>query len=70
MSDNYSPCGALLFPGLTYADALRRVLDDGATRYTLRDRIRADQERDPVDCVTDAEVLLALNQLRLREATT
>lgn len=67
MSTDTVLTGSPLFPDLTYAEAVASVLADAATRYSLCDRIRADQERDPVDCVSDAEVLLALNARRLDE---
>lgn len=57
---------ATLFPGLNYAEAVARVMADSAMRYRLRARIRKDQ-LDPVDCAADAEILLALNALRLIE---
>jgi hypothetical protein len=68
MSTARASRGAMSFPGLTYTEAVARVLADGATRYKLRDRILEDQERDPVDSAGDAEVLLALNELRLNDA--
>lgn len=68
MSTAQASNSAFSFPGLTYTEAVARVLADGATRYKLRDRILEDRERDPVDSAADAEVLLALNELRLNEA--
>ena len=67
MSQDTVSTRSSLFPDLTYAEAVASVLADAATRYSLRDRIRADQDRDPVDCVSDAQVLLALNARRLDE---
>jgi hypothetical protein len=68
MSIKSASQGDSLFHGSIYAEAVARVLADGATRYKLRDRILEDQQRDPVDSTADAEVLLALNNLRLNEA--
>jgi hypothetical protein len=67
MSNDTTSRGTSLFPGLSYAEAVARVLADIATRYSLRDRIREDLARDPVDCVADADILLALNELRMNE---
>lgn len=67
MSNDTNARGTTLFGGLTYAEAVTRVLADIGTRHILRDRIREDQELDPVDCAADAEILLALNELRLSE---
>lgn len=53
------------FAGLTYGEALRRVIADPATRHTLRQRTLEDAERDPVDSLNDAEVLCAVQTLRL-----
>jgi hypothetical protein len=68
MAQERPALSALLFPGMTHAQALERVLADPGTRYAVRERIREDQARDPVDSVADAEVLLALHELRLQEA--
>jgi len=53
------------FEGLTYDEALRLVVSDPATRYSLRQRILEDAARDPVDSLNDAEVLCAMQKLRL-----
>lgn len=55
------------FDGLSHAQAVAQVLADPAARYLLRARIQEDQTRDPVDCTADAELLLALHQLRCQE---
>lgn len=56
------------FAGLSYGEALQRVIADPATRCTLRQRILEDAERDPVDSLNDAEVLCAVQTLRLQAA--
>lgn len=66
MSRERPAISALLFPGLNYTQALARVLADPGTRYAVRQRLAEDVERDPVDSVADAEVLLALLELRLQ----
>jgi len=53
------------FAGLTYDEALRLVIADPSTRCSLRQRILEDAERDPVDSLNDAEVLCAMQKLRL-----
>lgn len=50
---------------LSYDEAVQRVISDPATPYKLRQRILEDAERDPVDSLNDAEVLCALQKLRL-----
>lgn len=67
MTEERSALAAQLFPGMTHAQAVQQVLADPATRYTLRERIREDAVRDPVDTVSDALVLLGLQELRLQE---
>ena len=51
--------------GLTYDEAVQRVISDPSTPYKLRQRILEDAQRDPVDSLNDAEVLCALQKLRL-----
>lgn len=53
------------FAGLAYRDAAARVLSDPATRHAVRESILDDAQRDPVDCLKDAELLLALARLRV-----
>lgn len=67
MTEERSALCAQFFPGMSYAQAVQQVLADPATRYTVRERIREDAARDPVDSVSDALVLLALQELRLQE---
>lgn len=68
MTEEQSALAAQLFPGMTHVQAMQQVLADPGTRYTLRERIREDAARDPVDSVSDALVLMALQELRLQEA--
>lgn len=68
MTEEQSALAVQLFPGMTHAQAVQQVLADPGTRYTLRERIREDAARDPVDSVSDALVLMALQELRLQEA--
>ncbi len=55
--------------GLTYDQALRLVVADPSTRRRLRQRILEDVERDPVHSLNDAEILCALQKLRLDAAS-
>ncbi len=54
------------FDGMTYDQAVQSVLDDPATTYSIRQRIQDDARRDPLDCLTDAEVHHALTSIRVR----
>lgn len=54
------------FEGMTYDQAVQTVLDDPATTFSLRQRIQDDIRRDPLDCLTDAEVHHALASIRVR----
>lgn len=54
------------FDGMTYEQAAQFVLEDPATTYALRQRIQDDARRDPLDCLTDAEVHHALSSLRVQ----
>lgn len=51
--------------GWTYDQAMRLVVADPSTPRRLRQRILEDVERDPVHSLNDAEVLCALQKLRL-----
>lgn len=53
------------FAGLTYKEALARLVSDPGAHYALKQRVLEDQERDPVDSLNDAEVLCAVQRLRL-----
>lgn len=54
------------FDGMTYEQAAQQVLDAPETTYALRQRIQDDARRDPLDCLTDAEVHHALSSLRVK----
>lgn len=58
-----------LFGGLTYQQAVELLLADPTTSYTLRQRILEDAQRDAVDSLNEAEVLMTMQRLRFESAT-
>jgi hypothetical protein len=59
-----------IFDPLDYASAVAMVLHNPATRYRLRERIAEDSVADPVKALEDAELLVELAKVRLREIQT
>ena len=57
-----------IFDPLDYEAAVTMVLSDPQVRSCLRTRIGEDSSADPVHAHADAEVLLELAKVRLREA--
>jgi hypothetical protein len=51
--------------GLNYADALHKLLNDPATHSILIERIVTDEQRDALDNVHNARLLLFMHELRL-----
>lgn len=54
-------------PRADYFEQSRTILADPSTPYVLRNRIVCDDERDPVDCLHDAEVLMRFARMRIAE---
>ena len=50
-----------------YYQATRDALADPSTSYVLRKRIAEDDQRDPRESLTDARLLLALQEQRFSE---
>ncbi len=56
-----------IFDPLGYSIAVKAVNENPATSYRLRQRIEEDARVDPVDALADAELLVELAKVRLRE---
>lgn len=51
----------------SFMTSVNAVLLDPSTSNSLRQRLHADLTRDPLDALNDAECLLELSQLRVKE---